>query len=123
MISCAIFIPGYSDYSSAKKYYKMGQFDMSAYHLSKSLTLKPNNKKAIDLFISSYNNSVNEHQQNIKKLLSINNKSKWPRLVTEYSMLIKLGSYVYTLQPILKNTVNYELELIVDNYDDKISEA
>ncbi len=123
MMSCAIFIPGYSDYSSAKKYYKMGQFDMSAYHLSKSLTLKPNNKKAIDLFILSYNNSVNEHQQNIKKLLSINNKSKWPRLVTEYSMLIKLGSYVYTLQPILKNAVNYELELIVDDYDDKISDA
>ena len=38
-------------------------------------------------------------------------------------MLIKLGSYVYTLQPILKNAVNYELELIVDDYDDKISDA
>ena len=57
-MSCAVFIPGYSDYSTAKKYFKRGQFDLAASHLTKSLTLKPNNKKAIQLFELSYINAV-----------------------------------------------------------------
>ena len=74
-ISCSVFIAGYADYSSAKKYFKKGQYDLAAYHLSKSLTLKPNNKKAINLFELSYDIAVSGHKQNIRKLLSINNNS------------------------------------------------
>lgn len=122
-MSCAVFIPGYSDYSSARKYYFKGQFDLAAQHLSKSLTLKPNNKKAIRLFELSYNSAVSEHQRKINRLLLIENKSKWPRLVTEYSSLIKLGDHVKRLKPMLKNTVNYDLELIVDDFSDKLSDA
>ena len=111
-MSCAVFIPGYSDYSSARKYYFKGQFDLAAQHLSKSLTLKPNNKKAIRLFELSYNSAVSEHQRKINRLLLIENKSKWPRLVTEYSSLIKLGDHVKRLKPMLKNTVNYDSNFI-----------
>ena len=122
-MSCAVFIPGYSDYSSAKKYYKKGQFDLAASHLTKSLTLKPNNKKAIQLFELSYINAVDEHQLTIKSLSSIKNKSKWPLLVTEYSALIKLGKHVNKLKPLLKSTLNYDLELVVDDFYDKLSDS
>ncbi len=122
-MSCAVFIPGYSDYSSAKKYYKKGQFDLAASHLTKSLTLKPNNKKAIQLFELSYINAVDEHQLIIKSLSSKKNKSKWPSLVTEYSALIKLGNHVNKLKPLLKNTLNYDLELTVDDFSDELSNA
>ena len=122
-ISCSVFIAGYADYSSAKKYFKKGQYDLAAYHLSKSLTLKPNNKKAINLFELSYDIAVSGHKQNIRKLLSIKNNSKWPRLVEEYNSLIKLGGYVNNLRPLLKNNINYDLELIVDDFSDKLSDA
>ena len=122
-ISCSVFIAGYADYSSAKKYFKKGQYDLAAYHLSKSLTLKPNNKKAINLFELSYDIAVSGHKQNIRKLLSINNNSKWPRLVEEYNSLIKLGGYVNNLRPLLKNNINYDLELIVDDFSDKLLDA
>lgn len=123
LTSCAIFIPGYSDYSSAKKYYKKGQFDLAAYHLSKSLTLKSNNNKAIYLFELSYKNAVRDHQQKINKLLLIKNKSKWPSLVTEYTSLITLGNHVSKLKPFLKSTVNYDLNLKVDDFYDELSNA
>ena len=122
-MSCAVFIPGYSDYSSGRKYYFKGQFDSAAQHLSKSLTLKPNNKKAIRLFELSYNSAVSEHQQEISRLLSIEKKSKWPSLVAEYTSLIKLGNHVKRLKPLLKNTINYNLELQVNDYSDKLSNA
>ena len=122
-MSCAFFIPGYSDYSTAKKYFKRGQFDLAASHLTKSLTLKPNNKKAIQLFELSYINAVDEHQLIIKSLSSKKNKSKWPSLVTEYSALIKLGNHVNKLKPLLKNTLNYDLELTVDDFSDELSNA
>ena len=122
-MSCAFFITGYGDYSSGKKYFKKGQYDLAAYHLSKSLTLKPKNKKAIYLFELSYDIAVGEHKQNISKLLSINNNSKWPQLVKEYNMLVELGKYVNNLRALLKNNVNYNLELVVDDYSDKLSEA
>ena len=122
-MSCAVFIPGYRDYSYAKKYYKKGQYDLSADHLFKSLTIKPNNEKAIYLFVFSYDNAVYEHQQKISRLLSIEKKSKWPSLVAEYTSLIKLGNHVKKLKPLLKNTVNYDLELKVDDYSNKLLDA
>ena len=95
-MSCAVFIPGYSDYSSAKKYYKKGQFDLAASHLTKSLTLKPNNKKAIQLFELSYINAVDEHQLTIKSLSSKKNKSKCMLKIVVHKLTDKvLGCHMF----------------------------
>ena len=48
LMSCAIFIPGYSDFSSGKKYFSYGNYDKATYHLYRSLTIKPNNDKALN---------------------------------------------------------------------------
>jgi len=122
-MSCAVFIPGYRDYSYAKKYYKKGQYDLSADLLFKSLSIKPDNKKAIYLFESSYNKAVIGHQQKITRLLLIKDKSKWPGLAEEYTSLIKLGNHVRRLNRLLKNTINYDLELQVNDYSSELSDA
>ena len=122
-MSCAVFIPGYRDYSYAKKYYKKGQYDLSADLLFKSLSIKPDNKKAIYLFESSYNKAVIGHQQKITRLLLIKDKSKWPGLAEEYTSLIKLGNHVRRLNRLLKNTINYDLELQVNDYYSELSDA
>ena len=55
IFSCALFIPGLSDYNSAKKQFRIGQFDVAAYHSYNSLLKNLDNKKAFDLFELSFN--------------------------------------------------------------------
>ena len=47
IFSCALFIPGLSDYNSAKKQFRIGQFDVAAYHSYNSLLKNCSNKKNI----------------------------------------------------------------------------
>ena len=123
LISCAIFIPGYSDYSSGKKYYSYGNYDKATFHLSRSLTIKPDNDKALKLFELTYDLAVEKHNRKISELSLNDNKSKWPLLVEEYRSLIKLGSYATNLKPILKKLINYDLKLIVKDYSNELSNA
>ena len=123
LMSCAIFIPGYSDYSSGKKYFSYGNYDKAAYHLYSSLTIKPNNDKALKLFELTYELAVEQHAEKVSELSLKDNKSKWPLIVEEYKSLIKLGSYVNRLKPILKKVVNYELDLKVNDYSSELSNA
>ena len=46
---CAIFIPGYKEYSTAKKYFNIGDYDQTVFYSSKSLQKKPDNEKALVL--------------------------------------------------------------------------
>ena len=109
LISCALFIPGYSDYSSGKKYYTYGNYDKATFHLSRSLTIKPDNDKALKLFELTYDLAVEKHNRKISELSLNDNKSKWPLLVEEYRSLIKLGSYASNLKPILKSNQKFFL--------------
>ena len=123
LMSCAIFIPGYSDFSSGKKYFSYGNYDKATYHLYRSLTIKPNNDKALKLFELTYDLAVERHAEKISELSLKDNKSKWPIMVQEYKSLIKLGSYVNKLKPILKKVVDYDLDLKVNNYSSELSNA
>ena len=75
--SCAIFITGYSDYKSAKKFYQESNYDQAALYASRSLKLKAKNKKALTLFENSYQLAVEEHKSNIKNLDTIDDGSKF----------------------------------------------
>ena len=123
LMSCAIFIPGYSDFSSGKKYFSYGNYDKATYHLYRSLTIKPNNDKALKLFELTYDLAIEQHAEKISELSLKDNKSKWPLIVEEYKSLIKLGSYVNKLKPILKKVVDYDLDLKVNNYSSELSNA
>ena len=123
LMSCAIFIPGYSDFSSGKKYFSYGNYDKATYHLYRSLTIKPNNDKALKLFELTYDLAVERHAEKISELSLKDNKSKWPIMVQEYKSLIKLGSYVNKLKPILKKVIDYDLDLKVNDYSSELSNA
>jgi hypothetical protein len=123
LMSCAIFIPGYSDFSSGKKYFSYGNYDKATYHLYRSLTIKPNNDKALKLFELTYDLAVERHAEKISELSLKDDKSKWPIMVEEYKSLIKLGSYVNKLEPILKKVVNhYQLGLKFQDEPEKESQ-
>ena len=69
-VSCAIFIPAYSDYSNAKKSFKNKQYDSAVYYVSSSLHAKPNNKKGIKLLEIAYPQAVKYHQQRVNSLIT-----------------------------------------------------
>jgi len=123
LTSCAIFIPGYSDFSAGKKYFSYGNYDRAIFHLSRSLTVKPENEKAIKLFELTYDLAINNHKEKIFRLLSKDDSSKWPLLVSEYKSLINLGSYVIKLRPLLQKMIDYNLELIVNDFSIELSNA
>ena len=129
LVSCALFIPGYSDYSSAKKSLKNNDYDSAVYYVARSLNAKPNNKKAIRLLEIAYSQAVTLHKQTIKKLSaqtrskSNEDKAKWPQLVHEYEALIKLGSTIDGLRPVLMSAVNYNLVLTADDYSVELADA
>ena len=122
-ISCAIFIPGYSDYASAKRHYTIRQYDAAVFSVSNSLRIKPKNPKGINLLESAYPLAIHGHKSKIEKLEEVTDKSKWPKLVVEYEALQKLGTIVQFLKPILKNSENYILKLNVEDYSYKLKEA
>ena len=74
--SCAIFIPGYSEYSSAKKYYQIGDYDSAVHAVSRSLQIKADNQKGIALLELAYPLAVTRHQSNIDRLNTLEDASK-----------------------------------------------
>ncbi len=92
IFSCALFIPGLSDYNSAKKQFRIGQFDVAAYHSYNSLLKKIDNKKAFDLFELSYNLATDNHNKRLSELFKISDESKWPEIVSIYKSLTQLKS-------------------------------
>ena len=121
--SCAIFIPGYSEYSSAKKYYQIGDYDSAVHAISRSLQIKADNQKGIALLELAYPLAVTRHQSNIDRLKTLEDASKWPDLVYEYEALESLGNQVELLKSILKIQVNYNLTLAIGNYSDELKKA
>ena len=121
--SCAIFIPGYSEYSSAKKYYQIGDYDSAVHAVSRSLEIKADNQKGIALLELAYPLAVKRHQSNIAKLNTLEDTSKWPDLVYEYEALESLGNQVELLKSILKIQMNYNLTLAVGDYSNELKKA
>jgi hypothetical protein len=121
--SCAIFIPGYSDYSSAKKYFEIGDYDSAVHAISRSLRIKADNQKGIRLLESAYPHAVRRHQSNIDRLKTLEDSSKWPDLVYEYEVLQNLGNEVESLKSALKIQINYHLALVVVDYRVELKEA
>ena len=122
-MSCAIFIPGYSDYASAKRYYSNRQYDAAVFSVSNSLRIKPKNPKGINLLESAYPLAIHGHKSKIEKLETVTDKSKWPKLVVEYEALQKLGTMIKFLKPILQNGEDYILKLNVEDYSYELKEA
>ena len=121
--SCAIFIPGYSEYSSAKKYYQFGDYDSAVHSISRSLQIKADNQKGIALLELAYPLAVTRHQSNMNMLNTLEDASKWPDLVYEYEALKNLGNQVELLKSILKIQMNYNLTLAIGDYSDKLKKA
>ena len=121
--SCAIFIPGYSDYASAKRYYSIRNYDSAVFSVSHSLRIKPNNPKGISLLESAFPLAVHYHQSKVDDLKLMEDKSKWPKLVKEYEALQKLATEVQLLTPILQTGANYTLALNVKDYAYALKEA
>ena len=119
--SCAIFITGYSDYKSAKKFYQESNYDQAALYASRSLKLKAKNKKALTLFENSYHLAVEEHKSNIKNLKTIEDGSKWPKLFYEYDALQNLSDELVSLKPIIKVELKYNLEFPVQDYNEQLN--
>ena len=88
LFSCALFIPGYSDYNKAKKYYNNRSYDLAVEYAYSSLLRKVDNKKAIKLFELSFTNAVSNHISALSLLFKIEGDSKWPDVVKEYKSLI-----------------------------------
>ena len=101
IFSCALFIPGLSDYNSAKKQFRIGQFDVAAYHSYNSLLKKIDNKKAFDLFELSFNLAIDNHNKRLSELFKVSDESKWPEIVNIYKSLTQLNQYLTTLKPII----------------------
>jgi hypothetical protein len=121
--SCAIFIPGYSDYASAKRYYSIRNYDSAVFSVSHSLRIKPNNPTGISLLESAFPLAVHYHQSKVDDLKLMEDKSKWPKLVKEYEALQKLATEVQLLTPILQTGANYTLALNVKDYAYALKEA
>ena len=71
--SCSIFIEGYSEYQSAKKYYKNSNYDQAAFLASKSIKNNFQKKSVIELFESAFIKSRNNYKLKILDIESENN--------------------------------------------------
>ena len=89
---CAIFIPGYKEYSTAKKYFNIGNYDQTVLYSSKSLQKKPANDKALVLLELAYPMALSQHESSVNILRAKTSKSKWPELVNEYEALNVLSN-------------------------------
>jgi len=119
--SCGIFITGYSEYKSAKIFYEERNYDQAALYASRSLKLKAKNKKALTLFENSYQLGVKEHKSNIKKLETIEDGSKWPKLFYEYNALQNLSDELVSLKPIIKVGLKYNLDIPLQDYNEELN--
>ena len=120
---CAIFIPGYKEYSTAKKYFNVGNYDQTVFYSSKSLQKKPANDKALVLLELAYPMALSQHESSVNILKAKTNKSKWPELVNEYEALNALSNEIRKLKPILKINIGYQLNLPIQDYTYYLNEA
>ena len=120
---CAIFIPGYKEYSTAKKYFNVGNYDQTVFYSSKSLQKKPANDKALVLLELAYPMALSQHESSVNILKAKINKSKWPELVNEYEALNALSNEIRKLKPILKINIGYQLNLPIQDYTYYLNEA
>ena len=103
---CAIFIPGYKEYSTAKNYFNFGNYDQTVFYSSKSLQKKPANDKALVLLELAYPMALSQHESSVNILRAKTSKSKWPELVNEYEALNALANEIRKLKPILKINID-----------------
>jgi len=120
---CAIFIPGYKEYSTAKKYFNIGNYDQTVFYSSKSLQKKPANDKALVLLELAYPMALSQHESSVNILRAKTSKSKWPELVNEYEALNSLANEIRKLKPILKLNIGYQLDLPIQDYTYYLNEA
>ena len=120
---CAIFIPGYKEYSTAKKYFNIGNYDQTVFYSSKSLQKKPANDKALVLLELAYPMALSQHESSVNILRAKTSKSKWPELVNEYEALNVLANEIRKLKPILKLNIGYQLALPIQDYTYYLNEA
>ena len=123
IFSCALFIPGLSDYNNAKKQFRIGQFDVAAFHSYNSLLKKIDNKKAFDLFELSFNLATDNHNKRLSELFKISDESKWPEIVSIYKSLTQLNQYLTTLKPIIDKQTLFQFEIDFNDYSNELSEA
>ena len=116
IISCGIFVSGYSDYSTAKEYYKNGDYTQSVQYSYKSLMASSENKDVIKLFEKAYPLAVDEHLAQINEFSLIENDSRWPKIAKKYRALDKMNGYLVSLKPLLKKQRDYDLNLDEDDY-------
>ncbi len=121
--SCALFIPGYNDYASAKRYYERGQYDPAVHAVIKSLRYKPDDEKRIALLENAYPMAINDHENELRRLEGLSNTAKWPQLVRTYEALQRLGRAVDMIKPVLLQRANYNLMLRVSDYTASIEAA
>ena len=113
---CAIFIPGYKEYSTAKKYFDVGDYDQTIIYISKSLQKKPDNDDALTLLELAYPMAISQHETRANILRAKTIKSKWPKLVDEYEILNELTNEVRKLKSILNLETGYQLNLNIKDY-------
>ena len=120
---CAIFIPGYKEYSTAKKYFDDGNYHQTIIYISKSLQEKPDNDDALTLLELAYPMAISQHESRANILRAKTIKSKWPKLVDEYETLNELTNEVRKLKSILKLEIGYQLSLNIKDYTNQLIEA
>ena len=116
ILSCGIFVSGYSDYSTAKEHYKNGDYTQSVHYSYKSLIASSENKEVIKLFEKAYPLAVDEHLAQIDELYLIESDSKWPKIARKYRDLNKLNGYLVNLKSALKEQRGYDLNIDEDDY-------
>ena len=79
LFSCALFIPGLSEYNKAKKYYNNRSYDLAVEYSYSSLLRKIDNEKAIQLFELSFTSAVNSHNTALSSLFKIEDDSMFHR--------------------------------------------
>ena len=107
LFSCALFIPGLSEYNKAKKYYNNRSYDLAVEYSYSSLLKKIDNEKAIQLFELSFTSAVNSHNSALSSLFKIEDDSKWPEIVKEYKSLMNLNNIIKELKPLLERELSY----------------
>ena len=123
LFSCALFIPGLSEYNKAKKYYNNRSYDLAVEYSYSSLLRKIDNEKAIQLFELSFTSAVNSHNTALSSLFKIEDDSKWPEIVKEYKALMKLNGIIKELKPLLERELSYEIDLEYKDYSSQLAEA
>ena len=123
LFSCALFIPGHSEYSKAKKYYNDRSYDLAVEYAYSSLLIKTDNEKAIKLFELSFTNAVDYHNSTIGSLFKIADDSKWPGIAKEYRSLMKLNDIIRKLKPLLEKELSYQIDFEYKDYSSQLSEA